>query len=95
MFSEKNLPILIILTPIFSILVLVALLLYNLVINQQLHLEKESIAFEKEYISKQKEILQEEIDSVIEYINYQRNLLIKNSEKDIKIQMNAFCKTYF
>ncbi len=90
MFNEKNIPILIILTPIFSILILVSILLYYLIDNQQTYFEKENTQFEKEYVFKQKEILKKEINGVIKYINYQRNLLIENSKKNIKIQMNAF-----
>ena len=92
MFNEKNIPILIILTPIFTILVLVSILLYYLIHDKRIYFEKESTQFEKEYIYKQKETLKKEINSVIKYINYQRNLLIENSKKNIEIQMNAFLK---
>ena len=92
MFNEKNIPSLIILTPIFSIVLLVTILLYNLIKNQQDSFYKDSVKLEKEYISKQKEILSQGTNEVISYIKYQKNLLIKNTKKNIQIQMNTFSK---
>ncbi|ADG92951.1 integral membrane sensor signal transduction histidine kinase [Arcobacter nitrofigilis DSM 7299] len=92
MFNEKNIPTLIILTPIFSIILLVSILLYYLVNNQQNNFKKESAQLEKEYISKQKEILKKETNGVISYIKYQKNLLIENTKKSIHIQMSTFAK---
>ena len=92
MFNEKNIPSLIILTPIFSIVLLVTILLYNLIKNQEDSFYKDSVKLEKEYISKQKEILSQGTNEVISYIKYQKNLLIKNTKKNIQIQMNTFSK---
>ncbi|RXK12206.1 histidine kinase [Halarcobacter mediterraneus] len=92
MFNEKNIPTLIILTPIISILILVSILLYNFVQSQEDYFLQESMQLEKEYISKQKETLKKEVNGLITYIKYQKNLLLENSKKNIKIQMNAFAK---
>jgi len=92
LFNEKNIPSLIILTPIFSIILLVSILLYNLIKNQEDTFDKDSVKLEKEYISKQKEILSQGTNEVISYIKYQKNLLIRNTKKNIQIQMNTFSK---
>jgi len=92
LFNEKNIPILIILTPIFSILILVSILVFSLVQNQRNYFQKEGMEFEKKYILKQKQILSKEVNRIIDYISYQRNLTIENSKKSIEIQMNAFLK---
>jgi len=92
MFNQKNIPTLIIVTPILSIVLLISVLLYYLIQNQQESFAKEISQLEKEYIAKQKEILQTGTNEVISYIKYQKNLLLINTKKDIKIQMNTFSK---
>ena len=92
MFSEKNIPNLIIITPIISIVILVLILLYSLIKNQENYFIKESLEFEKEYVLKQKQTLKSEINKIFDYINYQKNLLIENTKKSMKIQMNSFLR---
>ena len=92
MFKEKNIPKLIIITPIFSIVILVSILLYSLINKQNNDFIKESLEIEKNYIKKQKNILEKEINNIFKYIKYQKNLLITNTKKNILIQMNSFIK---
>jgi len=65
MFNQKNIPTLIIVTPILSIVLLISVLLYYLIQNQQESFAKEISQLEKEYIAKQKEILQTGTNEVI------------------------------
>ncbi len=90
MFKERNIPKLIIITPIFSIVILVFILLYSLINKQNNDFIKESLEIEKNYIKKQKNILEKEINNIFRYIKYQKNLLITNTKRNIQIQMNAF-----
>lgn len=90
MFHEKNIPRLIILTPILTIIILVVLILYSFIKTQHDYFLQESIQLEKNYVSRQKGILQKEVDDVFQYIEYHKKLMINNEKKDIKIQMKAF-----
>lgn len=95
MFSEKNIPKLIILTPIFTIIILVSLILYSFIKTQQDYFLQESSQLEKNYIKKQKIILQEEITNTFNYIEYHKNLMINNMKKNMKIQMKTFAKPIY
>lgn len=77
MFSEKNIPKLIILTPIITVCLIAFFTIYFFVKNQNDYFEEESIRVEEEYIKKQKDILKKQIYDVINYINYH----IKNNKK--------------
>ena len=90
MFSEKNIPKLIILTPIFTIIILVIIILYSFIKTQKDYFIQESIQLEKNYIQRQKITLKKEIDYIFNYIDYHKNLMITNTKKNMKIQMNAF-----
>ncbi|NQY54034.1 MAG: hypothetical protein HRT42_10735, partial [Campylobacteraceae bacterium] len=70
MFSEKNIPKLIILTPIVTVILIAFFTIYFFIQNQNSYFEEESQRSEKEYILKQKNILKKEVDSVIFYLNY-------------------------
>ncbi|KAB7887251.1 sensor histidine kinase [Poseidonibacter ostreae] len=82
MFSEKNLPKLIILTPIITVILIAFFTLYFFVKNQNDYFEEESVRVETEYINKQKEILKKEITYIINYIEHHvsRNKTLKESE---------------
>lgn len=95
MFSEKNIPKLIILTPIFTIIILVSLILYSFIKTQQDYFLQESSQLEKNYIKKQKVILQEEINNTFNYIEYHKNLMINNVKKNMQIQMKTFVKPIY
>jgi len=90
LFSEKNIPKLIILTPIFTIIILVIIILYSFIKTQKDYFQTESIQLEQDYIQKQKVVLQKEIEYIFNYIDYHKNLMVDNTKKNINIQMNAF-----
>lgn len=90
MFSEKNIPRLIIITPILSIFILTFLLLFYFIKAQQNYFTAQSEKQGQEYIQKQKTILQKEINTAFAYIEYQKNLLIDNTQKEMQIQMKTF-----
>lgn len=93
MFNEKNIPKLIILVPIFTIIILVTLILYSFIKTRHDYFIQESAQLEKNYVKKQKVILQEEINDIFQYIKYHKNLMINNEKENIKIQMKSFIKT--
>ena len=73
MFSEKNIPKLIILTPIVTVVLIAFLTIYFFIQNQNNYFEEESIRVEKEYIQRQEDILKKEVDYVINYIEFHVN----------------------
>lgn len=86
MFTEKNLPRLIIATPIVLVLLSTLLIIYFFIKTQYNNFHNESIALETEYLLKQKNILKEENDKVLQYINYHReveNRRIHNKFRDL------------
>lgn len=70
MFTEKNIPRLIILTPIITVILVAVFNIYFFVKNQNDYFEEESIRVEDEYLKKQKNILKKEVEYVINYIEY-------------------------
>jgi len=92
MFNEKNLPRLIILTPIFTIIVLIVLIVYFFTKTQQDYFLQESTQLEKEYMEKQKIILKEEINNIFNYIKYHKNLMVANIKKNMEFQINTFSR---
>ncbi len=83
MFSEKNIPKLIILTPIVTVLLIAFFTIYFFIQNQYKYFEDESRRVEKEFILKQKNILKKEINSVISYIDYHE----KKAQEEIKTRV--------
>ncbi|MCF6172904.1 MAG: hypothetical protein L3J44_03880, partial [Campylobacteraceae bacterium] len=67
LFSEKNIPKLIILTPIFTIIILTTFVTLFLVDSQNRYFENQSKLLEKKYILKQKSLLVAEVNKVIKY----------------------------
>jgi len=57
LFSEKNIPKLIILTPIVTVILVAFFTIYFFIQNQNNYFEEESIRVEKEYLERQKNIL--------------------------------------
>ncbi|MFA9373834.1 MAG: cache domain-containing protein [Poseidonibacter sp.] len=82
MFSEKNIPKLIILTPIATVILIAFFTIYFFVKTQYDYFEEESILVEKEYIIKQKELLKKEVDYIVNYIEHhvKRNKTLNNEE---------------
>ncbi len=90
MFSEKNIPKLIVLAPIFTTIILVTLILYSFIKTQKEYFLQESTQFEQNYIRKQKITLQVEINKIFNYIEYHKNIMINNIKKTMQIEMKAF-----
>ncbi len=74
MFTEKNLPMLIVLTPIVAVLFFALLVIYFFINTQYVNFHKESAELEREYLLKQKSILKSENQRVLEYIEFHRKL---------------------
>lgn len=85
MFSEKNLPTLIVLTPIITITSFAALMIYFVITTQYDNFAKEVAQFESEYMQRQKSILQEENEKVHSFINYH----IQADKKQIHSELNT------
>ena len=77
MFSEKNIPRLIILTPIITVILIAFFTIYFFVTTQNNYFEEESYRLEEQYIIKQKDILKKEITYVINYIEH----YVKNNKR--------------
>jgi two-component system, NtrC family, C4-dicarboxylate transport sensor histidine kinase DctB len=90
LFNEKNIPKLIIFTPIITIIILTITILYSIITIQQDYLEKEVIKLENDYIYRQKIILEKEIDYLFNYIEYHKQIMLDNIKKNLETQMNAF-----
>ncbi len=92
LFSEKNIPKLIIFTPIFTIVALISILLYSFIETQNSYYKQESKELEASYMQKQKMVLVSEMNNIFKYIEYQKSLILSNIKKDMKIHMKAFSK---
>ena len=75
MFSEKNIPKLIVLTPLISVLFVAFFVVYFFIQNQYKYFEEESKRLESEYLVKQKAILKKQTNDVISYISSHESLL--------------------
>jgi len=93
MFTEKNIPKLIILTPIITIILIAFFNIYFFIKNQNNYFEEESIRVEKEYITKQKNILKKEIDYFINYIEYHVSKNEKLTENELKNKILKYSET--
>ena len=101
MFTEKNLPRLIVATPIVFVLLFALFIIYFFINSQYGNFQKESMELEKEYLFKQKNILKNENNKIIEYIKYHRevekkrihNELRKISRSGLKIE-DSFYEEY-
>ena len=92
MFSEKNIPKLIILTPIITVILIAFFTIYFFVKNQNDYFKEESLRVESEYILKQKNILKKETNTVISYLKYHKNKEIKEIKNSMQNNLNAFSK---
>lgn len=93
MFREKNLPKLIILTPIITVLFIAFFTIYFFVKNQYDYFEEESIRLEDEYILKQKNILKKEVDYIVNYIEFRVKNNKKLNEKELKEEIFKYIET--
>lgn len=93
MFTEKNIPKLIILTPVITTLLGAFFTIYFFVQNQYVYFEEESIRVEQEYIKKQRNILKKEIDYIINYIEHHVKRNKKLSEEELKEEILKYIET--
>ena len=93
MFSEKNLPKLIILTPIITVILIAFFTLYFFVKNQNDYFEEESVRVETEYINKQKNILKKEINYIINYIEHHVKRNKSLSDNDLQDEILKYIET--
>ena len=95
MFSEKNIPKLIILSPIITVVLIAIFIIYFFVQNQNNYFEEESRRAEHEYLLNQKNILKKEVNSVISYLSYHQKKEIKKVSKDpVKRERDGSYKIY-
>ncbi len=93
LFSEKNIPKLIILTPIFTIIILTSFVTFFLINSQNRYFENQSAMLEKQYILKQKALLVSKVNEVIKYIEYHRVNLKSIHEKNLKKLITNYINT--
>ena len=85
MFSEKNLPRLIIYTPIIAIVFLTSFTIYLFVETQNEYFQEESILIEKQFKRQQKKLIREQIKSTLSFITHQEQVYTNQAmEKVIK-----------
>jgi C4-dicarboxylate-specific signal transduction histidine kinase len=93
LFSEKNIPKLIILTPIITVVLIAFFTIYFFVKTQYDYFEEESILVEKKYIVNQKKILEKEIDYIINYIRHHVNRDKNINEAELKEEILNYIET--
>lgn len=93
MFTEKNIPRLIILAPIITVILIAFFNIYFFVKTQNNYFEEESIRVENEYIVKQKNILKKEIDYIVNYIEFHVKRNKKLSEDELKDEILRYIET--
>lgn len=93
MFSEKNIPKLIILTPIITVILVAFFTIYFFIQNQNNYFEEESNRLEQEYIQRQENILAKEVAYVINYIEFHVKNNTKLSEEELKNEMLRYIET--
>ncbi|RXK07110.1 sensor histidine kinase [Halarcobacter bivalviorum] len=93
MFNEKNIPRLIIFTPIITAILIAFFTIYFFIENQNNYFEEESLIVEKQYLEKQKEILKKEIDYAINYIEHRVNNNKKLDEQELKKDTLEYLET--
>jgi len=85
MFKEKNLPKLIIYTPITAVICITIFTIYLFIQTQNEYFEEESMRIEKEFNNKQKALIKNQIKTVISYITHQEQIYTNAAiEKVIK-----------
>ena len=93
MFTEKNIPKLIILTPVITVLLGAFFTIYFFVKQQNDYFNDESLRLETEYIQKQKNILKKEINYIVNYIEHHVQNNQKLSEKELKKNLIKYIET--
>jgi len=85
MFNEKNIPKLIIFSPIIAIFLITFFTSYLFITSQYKNFDKESLKIENEFFENKKSLLKDEINRVYSYLEHQESLYSNNAnEKVIK-----------
>jgi len=92
-FTEKNIPKLIILTPIITVLIGTFFTIYFFVKQQNQYFNEESLRVETDYIQKQKNILKKEVDYILNYIDYHVKSNTNLNEQELKKQLLKYIET--
>ncbi len=74
LFSEKNIPKLIIITPIVAILFITVFSIYFFITNQNEYFKDESNRLEISFNQKQKDLIKNQVDTVISYMTHQEQI---------------------
>lgn len=93
MFTEKNIPKLIIITPVVTVLIGAFVTIYFFVKQQNTYFNEESLRLEAEYIQKQKNILKKEIDYIFNYLEYHVKSNHKLNEEELKTRLLRYIET--
>lgn len=93
MFSEKNIPKLIIVTPVITVLLGAFFTIYFFVQQQTGYFEDESLRMETQYIQKQKNILQNEINYIVNYLDHHSKYNQNISEDELKKRLIKYIET--
>jgi len=93
LFSERNIPKLIIFTPIITVIFIAFFTIYFFVQNQYNYFEEESVRVEKEYLNKQKNILKKEVDYIINYLEHHVKRNKNLSEEELKNELLKYIET--
>lgn len=85
MFSQKNIPKLIIISPIIAIFLITFFTSYLFITTQYNYFDDETKRIEKEFLKNKKNLLKEEINRVYSYLEHQESIYTNNAnEKVIK-----------
>ncbi len=93
MFSEKNIPKLIILTPIITVFMIAFFTIYFFIQNQNNYFEEESLRIENEYIQKQKKLLEKEVNYIINYLEHTVKRNKNLNEKELKFELLKYIES--
>jgi signal transduction histidine kinase len=83
MFSEKNIPKLIVITPIVAILFITVFSIYFFTITQNEYFIEESNRLEVEFNKEQKDLIKNQVDTVISYITHQEQIYNNNAIEQV------------
>jgi len=93
LFSERNIPRLIIFTPIITVILIAFFTIYFFIKTQNNYFEEESFRLEELYIIKQKDILKKEINYVINYIQHYIENNPRVSEEALKDELLRYIES--
>ena len=89
MFTEKNIPKLIIFTPIIAVILIAISTIYIFIETQNNYFEEESIRLETEFIQKQKRLLKKEINTITNYITHQESIYTNKAIEKVELTLEV------